>query len=650
MASHHPRPPQAAPSAPIEDYALVGDLHTAALVSRTGSIDWLCLPRFDSSSLFAALLDDESAGRWSLRPVDETATSRRSYIDDTFVLRTTWQTPDGEAEVLDFMPLGDSRPNLVRRIRGLCGSVAFTERFAVRFDYGAALPWVRQIEYGDRPAILATAGPDSIIRRGPRVRAQGLEHRGEHAVSEGQTIDIVLTWYPSHRHPPKPLDVDAALDLTLDWWREWARRSAPPAPYAQEVRRSLLVLRALTDEDTGGISAAATTSLPETEGGVRNWDYRYVWLRDAALTIAVLLTHGYREEAEEWRGWLLRAIAGDPADVQIMYGIGGERRLPEFELEGLRGHGGARPVRIGNGAYRQRQWDIFGEVMVALHGARVAGLEETAASWPLQRALLAFLADNWQRPDHGIWEIRGDERHFTHSRAMVWAAFDRGARGVREFGLPGDADRWQELADTIRAEILARGFDERRGSFRQHYDTDEVDAALLQLPQIGFLAPDDERMTGTVAAIEEDLMANGLLLRYRTSSGVDGLAGEEHPFLACSFWLVEQYAGSGRLEDAEALMARALEAVNDVGLLAEEYDPVRRRQMGNTPQALSHLALVRAADAIDIARRGRDDLAPHVRGESEGDAEATGTREKEPTPAEARESSGTPLPARDPVE
>ncbi|GLJ60159.1 glucoamylase [Microbacterium barkeri] len=650
MASHHPRPPQAAPSAPIEDYALVGDLHTAALVSRTGSVDWLCLPRFDSSSLFAALLDDERAGRWSLRPVDETATSRRSYIDDTFVLRTTWQTPDGEAEVLDFMPLGDSRPNLVRRIRGLRGSVEFSERFAVRFDYGAALPWVRQIEYGDRPAILATAGPDSIIRRGPRVRAQGLEHRGEHAVSEGQTIDIVLTWYPSHRRPPKPLDVDAALDLTLDWWREWARRSAPPAPYAQEVRRSLLVLRALTDEDTGGISAAATTSLPETEGGVRNWDYRYVWLRDAALTIAVLLTHGYREEAEEWRGWLLRAIAGDPADVQIMYGIGGERRLPEFELEGLRGHGGARPVRIGNGAYRQRQWDIFGEVMVALHGARVAGLEETAASWPLQRALLAFLADNWQRPDHGIWEIRGDERHFTHSRAMVWAAFDRGARGVREFGLPGDADRWQELADTIRAEILARGFDERRGSFRQHYDTDEVDAALLQLPQIGFLPPDDERMTGTVAAIEEDLMADGLLLRYRTSSGVDGLAGEEHPFLACSFWLVEQYAGSGRLDDAEALMARALEAVNDVGLLAEEYDPVRRRQMGNTPQALSHLALVRAADAIDIARRGRDDLAPHVRGESEGDAEATGTREKEPTPAEARESSGTPLPARDPVE
>ncbi|MDN3311700.1 glycoside hydrolase family 15 protein [Microbacterium oryzae] len=640
---------------PIEDYALVGDMHSAALISRDGSIDWLCLPRFDSESLFAALLDSEKAGRWSLAPAEGGAIAEREYLRDTFVLRTLWRTDTGEAEVLDFMPLGDNRPNLVRRVRGISGTVRFAERYAVRFDYGSAVPWVRQIEYGDRPAILATAGPGTVIRRGPRVRAQGLEHVGAYDVAEGETVDLVLTWYPSHRRPPQPLDVDAALEQTVTWWRDWADRSDPPSPYDQAVRRSLLVLRALTDEDTGGISAAATTSLPETDGGERNWDYRYVWLRDAALTIAVLLTHGYREEAEEWRGWLLRAIAGDPADVQIMYGIGGERRLAEFELPELAGYGGARPVRVGNGAYEQTQWDVFGEVMVALHGARLAGLAETAASWPLQHALLDFLAENWQRPDHGIWEIRGEQRHFTHSRAMVWAAFDRGARGVREFGLDGDADLWQDLADRLREEILTRGFDERRGAFRQHYDTDEVDAALLQLPQIGFIAPDDERMTGTVAAMEKDLMQDGLLLRYRTSSGVDGLSGEEHPFLACSFWLVEQYAASGRLHDAEELMERGLAAANDVGLLAEEYDPARSRQMGNTPQALSHLALVRAADAIAAARHGREEEAPGVRGEDEAKAAdgappaqmADGT---EATPEEARQDAGTDLPERDPEE
>lgn len=631
----------------------MGDMHTAALISRGGAIEWLCLPRFDSASLFAALLDGDEAGRWSLAPADEDARAERAYLRDTFVLRTRWVTPDGEAEVLDFMPLGDNRPNLVRRIRGTRGVVRFAERFAVRFDYGAALPWVRQISYGGRPAILATAGPDSVIRRGPRITAGDLEHAAEYDVAAGETVDLVLTWYPSHRQPPPSLDVDAALAQTARWWRDWADRSDPPSPYDEAVRRSLLVLRALTDEDTGGISAAATTSLPETEGGVRNWDYRYVWLRDAALTIAVLLTHGYHAEAEEWRGWLLRAIAGDPADVQIMYGIGGERRLPEFELDHLRGHGGARPVRIGNGAYEQRQWDVFGEVMVALHGARLAGLAETAASWPMQRALLSFLTDNWQRPDHGIWEIRGEERHFTHSRVMVWAAFDRGVRAVREFGLPGEDDRWQELADRVRAEVLAHGYDARRGRFRQHYDSDEVDAALLQLPQVGFVAPDDERMLGTVAAIEQDLLREGLLLRYRTDSGVDGLAGEEHPFMACAFWLVEQYAASGRLADAEALMERSLATASDVGLLAEEYDPLRRRQMGNTPQALSHLALVRAADAIAAARQGRADELPGVRGEAESSHRvavtppADGT---EATPEEARDRAGTELPERDATE
>ena len=632
---------------PIEDYAMIGDLHTAALISKAGSIDWLCLPRFDTPALFAALLANEDAGRWSLAPNGNIVDVHRSYLPGTFVLQTRWQTDDGDAEVWDFMPLGDQRPNLVRRIRGLSGRVEFREQFAIRFDYGTAVPWVRQITYGDEPALLATAGPDAVIRWGPKLEPQGLHHVAEVTVGKGEVVDLILTWYPSHRPPPPPLNVHRALDETIGWWRDWAGRSKPPGPYDDIVQRSLLVLRALTDEDTGGISAAATTSLPETEGGIRNWDYRYVWLRDAALTISVLLTHGYHDEAEEWRGWLLRAIAGDPRNVQIMYGIGGERRLHEYEIPELAGYGGAKPVRVGNAAFAQRQWDIFGEVMVALHGARTAGLAETEASWPLQCALLTFLEDNWQSPDCGIWEIRGAERYFTHSRAMVWAAFDRGARAVREFGLAGDAEKWTALADRVREEIFERGYDSRRNTFLQHYDSAEVDASLLQLPQIGFIEADDPRMLGTVAAINEDLLRDGLLLRYRTSTGVDGLAGEEHPFLACSFWLVEQYAATGQVREARALMDRLTSFVNDVGLLAEQYDPVGRRQMGNTPQALSHLALVRAADAIAAAEKGLSDQLPNVRGESE--ASQAGQRERAPAPpSETVEDLGrTPEESRD---
>lgn len=638
---------------PIADYAIVGDLHTAALISRRGSIDWLCLPRFDSPAFFASLLDGGDAGHWTLAPEGEILDVRRRYLPGTFILDTLWQTPEGEAEVRDFMPLGDQRPNLVRRVRGIRGVVRFSEQIAIRFDYGAAIPWVRQTVYGGEPALLATAGPSTVIRRGPELHPVGRTHTTQFEVSAGETVDLVLTGYPSHRDPPPPIDVDEALQLTIDWWRDWAARSDPPSPYDDEVQRSLLVLRALTDEDTGGISAAATTSLPETDGGSRNWDYRYVWLRDAALTISVLLTHGYREEAEEWRGWLLRAIAGDPRDVQIMYGIGGERRLHEYEIPELSGYGGARPVRVGNAAYEQRQWDIFGEVMVALHGARAAGLEETDASWPLQCALLEFLAENWRNPDRGIWEIRGEERYFTHSRAMVWAAFDRGARAVREHGLPGDADLWASLADQVRDEILTRGFDAERNTFVQHYDASDVDAALLQLPQIGFIEADDPRMLGTVAALEADLMHDGLLLRYRTTTGVDGLAGEEHPFVACSFWLVEQYAASGRLRDARDLMDRLTSFVNDVGLLSEEYDPIAHRQMGNVPQALSHLALVRAADAIAAAEKGLAAELPNVRGESEG-RQAGQRPQPAPsteaptdlghTPEESRDNAGLELP------
>ncbi len=588
----------------IEDYALLGDLHTAILVSDRGSIDWLCMPRFDSPALFAGLVGGDEAGHWVLSPTDDDARASRSYLPGTFVLRTRWSTADGEAEVVEFMPLGDRRADVVRRIRGIRGTVRFRQQLCIRFDYGSAVPWVRQVPDAGGNAIVATAGPDAVVVRGPRLIADGLRHAATFDVAQDEIVDIVMTWYPSYREPPEQIDVDRELNRTTQWWRDWADRSATHSAYQEAVRRSLLVLRALTHEDTGGIVAAATTSLPEEMGGQRNWDYRYVWLRDAALTISVLLTHGYREEAEEWRGWLLRAIAGVADDVQIMYGVGGERRLPEYELSTLQGYRGSRPVRVGNAAYRQQQWDVFGEVMIALHGARVAGLQETSASWPLQRALLHHLADHWKEPDRGIWEVRGRRRRFTHSRAMVWAAFDRGVRGVREYDLPGDADLWTQLRDRVREEIMAHGFDARRNTFVQYYGGTGVDAALLQLPQIGFIDAADDRMLGTVSAIESELLRDGLLLRYRPDSGVDGLPGTEHPFLACSFWLVEQYASSGRLRDAEELMDRLSESANDVGLLSEEYDTEHSRQMGNTPQALTHLALVRAADAIAAAHAG----------------------------------------------
>lgn len=602
---------------------MIGDLHTAALVSRGGAIDWLCMPRFDSPSMFAALLDSDDAGHWTLAPDESVTHSERGYIPGTFVLQTVWRTAGGEAEVTEFMPLHDRRANVVRRITGVAGRVRFRQTVRIRFDYSAAMPWMRQVDYGNDTALLATAGPDAVLMSGVALTAEEQRHTAVFDVAEGETVDLVMTWFPSYREPPDPVDVSVALGDTVDWWQDWAARSNPPSPYDDQVQRSLLYLRAMTHEDTGGIVAAVTTSLPEESGGVRNWDYRYVWLRDAALTIGALMTHGYRSEAEEWRGWLLRAIAGDPADVQIMYGIGGERRLPEWELPELSGYGGAVPVRVGNGAYLQRQWDIFGEVMVALHGARTAGVAETLASWPLQQALLVFLEDNWEKPDRGIWEIRGDEQHFTHSRAMVWAAFDRGVRAVTEFGLPGEHERWASLRDRVRDEIFAQGFDAQRNTFVQHYGTAAVDAALLQLPQIGFVASDDPRMLGTVQAIEDELMVDGLLLRYRAESGVDGLPGTEHPFLACSFWLVEQYAASDRVADARRLMDRLVTLPNDVGMLSEEYDPVLRRQMGNIPQALSHLSLVRAADAIAAAERGREDELPFVRGETEGEQAAT---------------------------
>jgi len=411
-------------------------------------------------------------------------------------------------------------------------------------------------------------------------------------------VDIVMTWYPAHRTAPEALDVNGQLERTTVWWRQWSDAIQATGRYEEIVKRSLLVLRALTHEDTGGIVAAATTSLPESEGGSRNWDYRYVWLRDASLTLIVLISHGFENEAADWRAWLLRAIAGDPGDVQIMYGLSGERRLTEWEVNSLPGYEGATPVRVGNGAYLQYQGDVFGEVMLALHRAREAGVKDTEFSWSLQRALLQYVEDNWQRPDNGIWEIRGPERHFTHSRVMLWTALDCGVRGVREHGLDGPADRWEQLRDTLRDEIETQGFDAELGSYTQYYGSSSVDASLLQLPQVGYLDANDPRMLGTVAAIEAELIRDGLLLRYLTGSGVDGLPGDEHPFLACSFWLVEQYARTGRVDDATALMDRLVGFASDLGLLSEEYNVAAGRQVGNYPQALSHLALVRAADAL----------------------------------------------------
>ncbi|MBC7590477.1 MAG: glycoside hydrolase family 15 protein [Salinibacterium sp.] len=588
---------------PIEDYAMIGDTHTAALIGRDGSIDWLCVPRFDSASVFGALLGDENHGRWLLAPEASLhrhpgVTSTRHYIDDTFTLVTRWVTPTGDVEVTEFMPLGDSRADIVRRVRGLSGSVVMHVDLRIRFDYANAIPWVRQVPQKGHHVLLAVAGPDAIAFRGPKLHPEDHNHTANFVVEAGETIDMTLTWYRSHREPPVALKVTKRLRETTWWWQKWASACVSHPEYHDAVRRSLLVLRALTHEDTGGIVAAATTSLPESFGGSRNWDYRYVWLRDASLTLHVLLEHGFTDEADSWRNWLLRAIAGDPSDVQIMYGLAGERRLSEWEVPSLPGYQGASPVRVGNGAFTQFQGDVFGEVMIALQAARRLGTDEPDFSWPVQRALMSFVEDNWERPDHGIWEIRGPQQYFTHSRVMLWAALDCAICAVNDFGLEGPAARWTVLRDKLRDEIEAKGFDRKRNTYTQYYGSAGVDASLLQLAQVGYLAADDPRMLGTVAAIESELVEDGLVLRYRTETGVDGLPAGENPFLACSFWLVEQYANSARLDDARALMERLLGFTNDVGLLSEEYDVGNSRQAGNTPQALTHLTLVRAADAI----------------------------------------------------
>ncbi len=591
---------------PIADYALIGDRRSGALVGRNGSIDWLCLPRFDSPACLAGLLGTDDHGHWQLCPVDEFEVERR-YVGASTVLETTFTTATGAVTLTDAMPRGDDRADVVRRVTGVRGRVRMRHAWTIRFDYGAILPWVRRERVDGEAVITAIAGPDRLVLRGPRLpHATDHTHADEFEVAEGEELTFSTTWIPSWA----PLDAigpaDDDLEAAVHEGEDWAGRCPPDVPHPDVVRRSLLTLRLLTDADTGGIVAAPTTSLPEEPGGERNWDYRYCWLRDAALTIGALVSAGYTDEAQLWRGWLLRTVAGDPRDLQIVYAVDGARRLTEEELGHLPGYAASTPVRIGNGAAVQRQLDVVGEVMVGLEEVRRATGRAERDAWALQRALVDDLAESWRKKDHGLWEIRGPQQRFTHSQVMVWAAFDRAVRAVEEFDLPGPVERWRTLRDRVHAEVLERGFDSERGTFVQHYGSTEVDASLLVIPAVGFLPGDDPRMLGTIAAVERDLLRDGLVLRYRTASGIDGLSCDEAPFLACSFWLVSAYARAGRLDDAHALFDRLCGLVNDVGLLSEEYDGATGRMLGNFPQAFSHLALVRAAfDLREAARTER---------------------------------------------
>jgi GH15 family glucan-1,4-alpha-glucosidase len=577
----------------IEDYALIGDLQTAALVERGGSIDWLCFPRFDSGACFAALLGNVENGRWLLAP-EVDATPTRRYLRDTLVLETTWKTPDGEVRVFDFMPPRGKAPDVVRMVEGVRGRVAMRSELVIRFDYGHIIPWVRRVH----DTRYAVAGPDALCFRTPaHTRGENMRTVSEFTIEEGERVPFVLTWYPSHEPEPARIEPEVALAETASFWREWNAGSTVELPeeWRDLLQRSLMVLKALTYAPTGGIVAAPTTSLPELIGGVRNWDYRYCWLRDATLTLLALLQADHVDEATDWRAWLLRAVAGDPADLQIMYSVAGERRLTEFEVPWLSGYEGSAPVRVGNAASEQLQVDVYGEVMDALYQARAHGLPVQKPAWDLQKTLLRYLETAWAQPDEGIWEIRGEPKHFVHSKVMAWVAFDRGVRAVEEQALDGPADRWREVRASIHAEVCERGYDEGLGSFVQSYGSQELDASLLLIPLVGFLPTSDRRVRGTIEAIERDLLHDGLLLRYRTHSDVDGLPPGEGVFLPCSFWLVDCYELIGRHDDAHALFKRLVAVANDVGLLAEEYDPKSQRLLGNFPQAFTHLALVNSA-------------------------------------------------------
>lgn len=578
-------------TSPIEDYAVIGDTQTAALVSRAGSIDWLCLPRFDSPACFAALLGHAGHGRWALSPSGDVRRVTRRYRPATLVLETTFETADGTVRLVDFMPPRQRVPDLVRVVEGVGGRVPIRTELLVRFDYGAAVPWARRLD----DALSLVAGPDALVLRTPApLRGEGLSTVGEFDVGVGDRVPFVLTWHLSHEPTPDPIDPFHALADTESWWREWARRCSYEGPWREQVLRSLLTLKALTFAPSGGVVAAATTSLPEQLGGVRNWDYRFCWLRDATFTLLALMASGFIAEAEAWRDWLMRAVAGAPRQMQIMYGPAGERRLPELELGWLPGYEGSAPVRVGNAAATQFQLDVYGEVMDCLHQARRVGIEPDPEAWRVQRALLEFLESAWRDPDEGLWEVRGARRHFTHSKVMAWVGLDRAVKAVEQHGLDGPVDRWRALRHQIHAEVCERGWDPERESFVQSYGSDELDASLLMIPLVGFLPAADLRVTGTVAAVQRELCEDGFVHRYRPGD-VDGLPGREGAFLACTFWLADNLALMGRGREAEALFERLLGLCNDVGLLSEEYDPMAQRLVGNFPQAFSHVGLVNTA-------------------------------------------------------
>ncbi len=576
----------------IEDYALIGNLRTAALVGRDGAIDWLCWPQFDSPACFAALLGDGENGCWRIAPAAAHQPVARRYREGTLVLETEFATATGRIRLIDFMPPIDGRNDLVRIVEGIEGEVAVRGDLAIRFDYGALVPWVQRTPAG----LGAIAGPDALsLATSAPLRGENFHTVSEFRVRAGERVSFVLTHHPSHLDAPLPIDAAAACALATRWWRDWCARGDYRGEWAAEVQRSLITLKALIFAPTGGIVAAPTTSLPEAIGGTRNWDYRFCWLRDATFTLYALLLTGHRTEAQAWRSWLARAAAGRPEDLHILFGLHGERRLDEREIDWLAGYRGSRPVRVGNAASEQCQLDVYGEVLDALHLARRSGIAAVEHGWGLQRALLRFLESAWSGPDQGIWEVRGKPQHFTHSKVMAWVAFDRAIKAVEHFGLGGPVDRWRALRSEIHASVCAHGVDPQNGHFVQAYGSKALDASLLLLPVVGFLPADDPRMRRTIEAIERELVVDGFVLRYRTAQTDDGLEGDEGAFLPCSFWLADNYALRGERDRARELFERLLALCNDVGLIAEEYDPRGRHLLGNFPQALTHVALINTA-------------------------------------------------------
>ncbi len=576
----------------IEDYGLIGDTQTAALVSRDGSIDWLCLPHFDSGACFAALLGEPGHGRWLIRPAGDVRSVTRRYRPGTLVLETEFHTDRGDVRLIDFMTPRRGEPDLIRIVEGVRGEVDLRMELVIRFDYGSVVPWMRTVDGHLR----AIGGPDALsLWTAVPTHGEGLTTQATFTIRAGERQPFLLMWHPSHVSSPPPIDAGGALDDTVAWWTEWSDRCTYRGPWREQVLRSLITLKALTFGPTGGIVAAPTTSLPEYIGGVRNWDYRFCWLRDATFSLYALMVGGYVEEAAAWRNWLLRAVAGDPSSLHIMYGMRGERRLPEFELPWLPGYEGSRPVRVGNAAATQLQLDVYGEVMDALHMARGAGLEKDADAWALECALMQHLETAWREPDEGIWEVRGPRRHFTHSKVMVWVAFDRAVKAVERHGMPGPVERWRRLRDEVHAEVCREAFDPTHNTFTQYYGSRELDASVLMMPLVRFLPATDPRMRGTVAAIERELLWNGFVRRYVPAAGIDGLPGDEGAFAACTFWLADNYALQGRCDEAVRTFERVAGTCNDLGLMAEQYDPDEGRHLGNFPQAFSHVMLINTA-------------------------------------------------------